>query len=198
MSRPGVVDLVPQRHFRFTDSQPNVTFIPARSTELAFVAAAPQRVMADCRTDAMCFSCRREPRWAPCSGPVCVDGRLRGTELAVSSRPTTRPMAARAGAGCAPNGAGLCGTVTAPAGLKSVIVWIQQKGSEKYYNGRGYASKRRSGTTPPSAPNRPTASVWSAQPGSTAWTCRNRWHVHGAGSRHRSDRISIGARPRRR
>ncbi len=49
---------------------------------------------------------------------------------------------ARWQASCAPRGVGLCGTAAAPAGLKSVIVWIQQKATGKYYNGHAYSSKK--------------------------------------------------------
>jgi hypothetical protein len=47
---------------------------------------------------------------------------------------------ARWSLGC-PSSAGMCGTVLAPGGLKSVVLWIQQKATGKYWNGHAYGSK---------------------------------------------------------
>lgn len=42
--------------------------------------------------------------------------------------------------GCA-NGSGLCGTVRAPSGIKSVIVWIRRDATGRYWDGRAFSSR---------------------------------------------------------
>ena len=131
-------------NFRFTDSQPNVTFICSldgarlRScgTSKAYGGLADGRhvLLVQAKTRSGAVSDPARYAWT-------VD--YKAPQLAVSFAANDAAYgSARWRPGCAPNGTGLCGTVTAPAGLKSVIVWIQQKGSDKYYNGRGYASKQ--------------------------------------------------------
>ncbi len=49
---------------------------------------------------------------------------------------------ARWSLGCPSSASGMCGTVLAPGGLKSVVLWIQQKATGKYWNGHSYGSKK--------------------------------------------------------
>ncbi len=131
-------------NFRFTDSQPNVTFIcsldgarlrSCGSTKgYGGLSDGRHVFLVQARTRSGAVSDAARYAWS-------VD--YEAPQLAVSFAANNATYgSARWQAGCAPNGTGLCGTVNAPAGLKSVIVWIQQKGSDKYYNGRGYASKQ--------------------------------------------------------
>ena len=70
----------------------------------------------------------------------------------------------------------------APGGLKSVILWIQQNATGKYYNGHAYSSKKviwNNGRTEPQTGQGQASGP--RQPGSTAWTVpETRRQVHGA------------------
>lgn len=73
---------------------------------------------------------------------------------------------ARWSLGCRSTGGGVCGTVVAPGGLKSVILWIQQNATGKYWNGHAYSSKKviwdTASTDPKPAKNgRVVSGTWS-------------------------------------
>jgi large repetitive protein len=131
-------------NFRFTDSQPNVTFTCSLDGARFRSCGSSQGYggLADGRH---VFLVRAKTPSGGVSDPARYSWTVdyKAPQLAVSFAANNATYgSARWRAGCSPQGTGLCGTVTAPAGLKSVIVWIQQGGSGKYYNGRAYTSRQ--------------------------------------------------------
>ena len=131
-------------HFRFTDSQPNVTFICSLDGA-RFRSCGSSKGYGGLADGRHVFLVQAKTQSGAVSDPAryawTVD--YKAPQLAVSFAANGAGYgSARWRTGCAPNGAGLCGTVIAPGALKSVIVWIQRNGSGKYYSGRAYTSRQ--------------------------------------------------------
>ena len=151
VSGPPRVSRSRKANFRFTDSQPNVTFrCSLDGARFQSCSSRPGLRRTGGRRHVFLVQARdiigqlRAPRpgysWA-------VD--YNAPRLAVSFPANKATYStARWGPAARTNGAGLCGTVTAPGGLKSVVVWIQQERQSQVLQ-----SVRRFGTTRPSVPS---------------------------------------------
>lgn len=142
-SGPPAVSRSRKANFRITDSQGNVTFrcsldgarfqICGSSPGFGGLRDGLHVFLVQARTSSGNSSAPTRYAWA-------VDYNAPRLAVAFPSN-KAKYGTPRWGAGCGKAGAGLCGTVTAPGGLKSVVVWIQQNSTRKYYNGHGFKSK---------------------------------------------------------
>lgn len=128
--------------FRFTDSQPNVRFSCSVNGGLYAPCSSP-RIVAVSRVGRNVFRVRASAAGnlsAPAIYAWTVD--LKAPRITVTFPVEHRSYDPVTWRGVCAAGIGVCGTVRAPSGLKSVIVWIRQDATNRYWNGHSYTGGR--------------------------------------------------------